>query len=116
MVPTTRSTGDLISAPRFSEAQNAGERRSPQRDLDLVVGEVELLRDTADLGRVGLGGHELAPQLRHDELGRRRPREQDVEHRVAVEVAGLAEDGLRALVVQRRPPPEVAESSRSTSR
>ena len=55
-----------------------------------------------DLARVRIRRDEFAPQLGGDELGGLGPREQDVEHGVAVEAPGLPEHGLRAVVVEPR--------------
>ena len=48
---------------------------------------------------IGLQRHELAPQLLDDQLGGARMAQQDGDDVVAVETAGLAEEGLLAVVV-----------------
>ena len=62
-----------------------------QRDLDVVARRRETSARSARTSRaIGLRRHELAPQLADDELRRLRPREQQVEHGVAVEAPGAA--------------------------
>src|SRR5439155_13998846 len=66
----------------------------------------ERLADAVDLLRVRRRRDEFAPELRRDEARRGRLLQQDVEDGVAVEVAGLAEQGLGRGIVQRRPQAE----------
>ena len=76
----------------------AGEQQA-QRGANVVAGVTQDGGNACDLGGVGLGRHELAPQLADDELGAGRLRQQHIEHVIAIEVAGASEHGLVATVV-----------------
>jgi hypothetical protein len=70
----------------------------PHQRLDLVV-VAERRCEPLDLGGIGPERHELAPQLLDDRLGGARMAQQDGDDLLAIEAAGLAEEGLLAVVM-----------------
>ena len=93
----------LDQAPRLAGiAERRRQQHRPQQRLDLVAASRNDAASSPDLGRVGPERHELAPQLLDDGLGGARMLQQDGDDLVAAEAAGLAEEGLLAVVVLRR--------------
>ena len=74
-----------------------------QGKLDVVARIAEVGGDAANLGlvrrQIGIRRDKLAPEFFDDKFGCRWLREQNVQHRVTIEIAGFAEHCLDAIVV-----------------
>ncbi|CAM2154859.1 hypothetical protein PT2222_310076 [Paraburkholderia tropica] len=82
-------------------------QQSAQRSGNIVTTRAKMRGDVVELRGIGRVGHELAPHFRRHEMRRLWLAEQNVEHRVAIERAAVAEHGLHAVVVLRRPRDEL---------
>ena len=95
-----RSTGDFMrGSPVGGVAEGRRQEERAHQGFDLVATLAESDRQARHFGGIGLQRHELAPQLLDDHLGRARLGQQDRQDLVAAEAAGLAEEGLLAIVV-----------------
>ena len=83
--------------------KRVGHQEGPHRHANVVTRFPEGTADLRDLRRLRGGRDELAPELCRHEIGRPGLRKQDLQDRVSVEISGLPEHGLRAVVVRAGP-------------
>ena len=92
------------AAARLGRPEGRRQQYPAQGGANVVAAVAKARGNAFYFALVGIGRDELTPQLAGDEFGRRRPGQQDVEYRIAIEVSGFSQHGLGAVIVHKRPP------------